>query len=136
MHENEHGESEVEEMKGRCCLLVVLLAIVCPARQDQTSGIEGFVTTDLTTVIPNAKIGVDSVTKGFHRETLTDASGYYLVAELSPGAYSIWAEVPGLGCIVYPHVAVYPGQIVRQDFHFARAKRYPETCEPGQKKSK
>ncbi|HEY3453814.1 MAG TPA: carboxypeptidase-like regulatory domain-containing protein [Bryobacteraceae bacterium] len=112
------------------------MAIVCAAQHDRASGIEGFVTADVTASIPNARIGVDSVTKGLHRETVTDASGYYLFSELNPGAYSVWAEVPGLGCIVYPHVVVFPGQIVRQDFHFVRARPYAETCEPIQKKVK
>lgn len=117
-------------------LLLVLLAIIAPAQQDPPSGIEGFVTSDIAAMIPNAKIGVDSVTRGFHRESVTNSSGYYLVNELNPGAYSVWAEVKGLGCIIYPHVAVFPAQRVRQDFHFVRAKRYPGSCEPLQKKSK
>jgi hypothetical protein len=122
-------------MPHRFCVLFILFGIVAGAQADRSSGIEGFVTSDIAAVIPNARIGVDSVTKGFHRETVTNASGYYLVDELNPGAYSVWAEVKGLGCIIYPHVAVFPGQRVRQDFHFARAKRYPGSCEPLQKKS-
>ena len=123
-------------MIRRCCLLITVLAIVCPAQHDRASGIEGFVTADVTASIPNARIGVDSATRGLHRETVTDSSGYYLVAELDPGAYSVWAEVPGLGCIVYPHVVVFPGQIVRKDFHFVRTKHYTKTCESCPKKLK
>ena len=123
-------------MGRRCCSLITLLTIVCPAQPDRASGIEGFVTADVTASIPNARIGVDSVSKGLHRETVTDVSGYYLVVELSPGAYSVWAEVPGLGCILYPRVIVFPGQIVRQDFHFVRTKRHANTCESIPKKLK
>lgn len=118
------------------CLLLLLLGMLAPAQQDhQSSGIEGFVTADFAAVVPNATVGIDSVTKGFHRQTATNTSGYYLIDELRPGAYSAWAEVRGLGCIIYPRVVVAPGQRVRQDFYFARAKRYPGNCEPLQKKS-
>jgi Carboxypeptidase regulatory-like domain len=123
-------------MARRYCFLLILLGIIAPARQNQPAGIEGFVTSDLAARIPNATIGVDSLTRGFHRQTATNTSGYYLVNELNPGAYSVWADVNGLGCIIYPHVTVFPGQRVRQDFHFVRAKRYPGACEPLQKKPK
>lgn len=120
----------------RYYLLLFLLTILAASEPGQRSGIEGFVTSDIGAAIPSATIGVDSVTRGFHRETVTDTSGYYLVGELNPGAYSVWAEVDGLGCIVYPHVEVLPGQLLRKDFYFARANRYPRNCEPLQRKSK
>ena len=123
-------------MRRRCCILAILLGTLLVAQSDQPSGIEGFVTSDIASVIPNATIGVDSVTRGFHRQTVTNTSEYYLADELNPGAYSVWAEVKGLGCIIYPHVAVFPGTRVRQDFYFVRAKRYPRSCEPVQKKTK
>lgn len=122
-------------MRRPYCLLL-LLCIMVSAQPDQSSGIEGFVTSDLATVIPNATVGVDNLTKGFHRETVTNTSRYYVIEQLNPGAYSISAEVKGVGCIIYPHVAVFPGQRVRQDFRFVRANRSPGGCEPLQKKSK
>jgi hypothetical protein len=120
----------------RCCVLLALLGLVGSSQPHDRSGIEGFVTSDVGAAIPNATVGVDSLTKGLHRESVTNTSGYYLVNELDPGAYSVRVEVKGLGCIVYPHVAVLPGHRVRQNFHFARAKRYPGNCEPAENQSK
>ena len=99
------------------------------AETDKPSGIDGFVTTELTAAVPGARVGIDSLSTGFHRETLTDVTGYYSIDDLTPGAYSIWAEVRGLGCIIYPRVALLPGKRVRQDFRFVRTRRYPGACD-------
>ncbi|HTU45428.1 MAG TPA: carboxypeptidase-like regulatory domain-containing protein [Bryobacteraceae bacterium] len=123
-------------MIRRGCLFLILFGVLAGSQTNEPSGIEGFVTSDIAAVIPNVKIGVDSLTRGLHREAATDNSGYYLVNDLSPGSYSVWAEVTGLGCIINPHVALFPGQRLRKDFFFARAKHYPGNCEPLEKKSK
>jgi hypothetical protein len=112
----------------QCLMFAVAAGLLAEARADEQSGIEGFVTTELTATVPGARVGIDSLSKGFHREATTDVMGYYSINDLTPGAYSIWAEVRGLGCIIYPHVALLPGKRVRQDFRFVRTKRYPETC--------
>ncbi|MFL6414925.1 MAG: carboxypeptidase-like regulatory domain-containing protein [Bryobacteraceae bacterium] len=116
---------------SRRCLILALAAglIAAAAEADDPSGIDGFVTAELTASVPGARIGIDSLSKGFHRETTTDVTGYYLMDDLTPGAYSIWAEVRGLGCIIYPRVALLPGKHVRQDFRFVRTKRYPGACD-------
>ena len=119
----------------RVCVLCLLIAGFAAYPMGPSSSIDGLVTSDIAGTIPNARIGVDKVTGGFHRETTTNSSGYYLVDDLSPGAYSVWAEVRGLGCIIYPHLAVPPGERIHQNFHFVRAKRYPGNCEPVQKRS-
>ncbi len=72
----------------------------------------------------------DSITKGLHRQAASNGCGYYLVDYFNPGAYSVWAEVKGLGCIIYRNISVFPGKRVRQDFHFVRAKRNPDNCQP------
>ena len=119
----------------RRCFYFILFVIVAVSQTDAPC-VEGFVTSDLASTIPDARVGIDSLTRGFHRETSTSSSGYYLLDDLMPGAYSVWAEVKGMGCIIYPHVALNPGQRLRQDFYFARAKRYPGNCEPLETKPK
>ena len=118
----------------KLCFSLFLAAVVRPQDQQQSSAIEGFVTSDLAAVVPNATIRLDSITKGYHRDTQANASGYYMFDELQSGAYSLCAEVRGLGCIIYPHIALMPGQHLRQDFSFVRTKRHPEGCEPPLKK--
>jgi len=117
-------------MARRCCLLLILVGVIFGEDPSQRSSIEGFVTSEITAPVPGAIVGIDSAMRSSHRETATNTSGYYFLGDLNPGAYSLWAEVKGFGCILYPHVALFAGQRLRQDFHFARTKHYPGNCEP------
>ena|SRR5579863_8160155 len=118
------------------CFALLLIAVATHGRQPQSAAIEGFVSSNLASVLPGAKVGVDSLTRGYHREAVTNTSGYYIVDELQSGAYSVYAEVPGYGCIIFPHVALMPGQHLREDFVFVRNRPYPGACEPPDKKAK
>lgn len=118
---------------NRYSTLFILAAATAAAPPEQHTLVEGFVTSEVAANVPGATVGVDSLTRGFHRQTATDFSGYYLIDNLKPGSYSVWAEVKGFGCIIYPHVAVFAGQRVREDFHFVHAKKYPGNCEPVEK---
>jgi len=113
----------------QCVAFAIAAGLLAAAERDTPSGIHGFVTTELIAAVPGARIGIDSLSKALHRETTTDVTGYYAMDDLTPGAYSIWADVRGLGCIIYPHVALLPGKRVRQDFRFVRTKRYPGACD-------
>ena len=116
------------------CLLLLCAAAIRPQEQREPAAVEGFVTSDIAAVVPGATIRLDSLARGYHRNAQTDMSGHYSIDEVQPGAYSLLAEVKGWGCIIYPHVTLDMGQHLRQDFVFARAKRYPEGCEPPPKK--
>lgn len=122
-------------IRHRLCLLLICAGFAIQGQQ-QYAAIEGFVTSDLAASLPGATIGIDSLTRGYHREAITNTSGFYSIEELQPGAYSIFAEAKGYGCIIYPRVALIPGQHLRQDFRFVRTKRYPEGCEPPKKSDK
>src|SRR5689334_14839630 len=121
------------QIRGTSRCLLLLFAAIVGGEPKQASSVEGFVTSELTASLPGAKIGLDGLAKPIHRETRTDASGYYFLGDLQPGAYTVWAEVTGLGCIIYPRVIVNYGERVRKDFQFIRGKR-PGGCEPLQKK--
>lgn len=53
--------------------------------------------------------------------------------EMRPGAYSVWADAKGYGCILIPHFVVHYGERVRQDFNFIGGKAYGG-CESVEKK--
>jgi hypothetical protein len=99
------------------------------------ASIEGFVTNDVAEFLPQAKIGAQSATGAIHRTATTDTSGYYLMQDIRPGSYTMWAEAKAYGCIVYPHITVGYGQRLRQDFRFAKVKRNPGNCEPLERSS-
>ena len=121
---------------NRLCCVLLCAGLTIQGGQQQSAAVEGFVTSDLASALPGTTIRIDTVTRGYHRETITNTSGFYSIQELPPGAYSIFAGYEAYGCIIYPQVALMPGQHLRQDFHFARAKRFPEGCEPAGKKAK
>ena len=118
------------------CLVLFLSAMTGRIESTAVSSIEGFVTNDVAEFISQAKIGAHSATGGIYRKAITDTSGYYLMQDIRPGSYSIWAEAKGYGCIVYPHVTVSYGQRLRQDFRFTKLNRNPGNCEPLEKSSK
>ena len=121
-----------------CLFLIVAGCTLCAQepRPSAAASIEGFVTSDIAAVVPGATIHLDRLTVDYHRETTTNTSGYYSMDELQPGAYSLYAEVRAYGCIIYPHIALMPGQRLRQDFVFVSAKRTPAPCEPPEKPPK
>ena len=122
---------------NRCCLFLLLAASLIGAQTDDRAGIEGFVTSDtLAAAVYGATVGIDSRAGSFHRQTTTNTSGYFLMDDLQPGGYSLWAEIKGYGCIIYPHVALFSGEPAYQGFHFVRTKRNPGNCEPVQKRVK
>jgi len=116
-----------------CCLFLLVTGSLLGAEAGDRSAVDGFVTRDMAAAVSGATIGIDSRTGDFHRQTTTNMSGYYSMDDLEPGGYSVWAEIKGYGCIIYPHVALFPGERTHQDFHFVRAKRSPGNCEPIQK---
>ena len=85
---------------SRC--LLFLIAVIGGGEPNQMSSVEGFVTSEVTASVADAKIGLDGLVRPIHRETRTDAAGYYFLRDLQPGAYILWADVAGLGCIMYP----------------------------------
>lgn len=121
-----------------CLYLIVAGSILCAQEPPPSAppAVEGFVTSDVTAIVPGATIHLDSRTLSYHRETTTDASGHYVMEDLRPGAYSLYAEVPAFGCITYPHIPLMPGQRLRQDFVFVRAKRTLTTGDPSERTRK
>lgn len=117
------------------CLLLFVAAPIGASDRDKSSGIEGTVTLNTTIHLAGVTIGVDSLARGTHIQSETNESGNYLFDDVRPGAYSMWAEAKGYGCILIPRVAVHYSERVRQDFNFVRGKSY-ESCEGVEKKKR
>lgn len=91
--------------------------------------IEGYVTTDASAPLAAVRIGVDSLTKTAHFEAQTNTSGYYVFENVTPGAYTVWADARGFGCVVIPRVIVNYGTRLRKDFQFTHGKK-KFSCDP------
>ena len=118
------------------CVAMLLVGLITTAEPVDPSGVDGFVKGDIGTALSTARIGIDSLSRVVHRETSTNSSGYYLIDNLESGGYSLWVEVSGHGCIYYPHITIFPGQRLHQDFEFTRTKKFPSSCEQPKKKTK
>jgi Carboxypeptidase regulatory-like domain len=110
--------------RKRLCVLGMIAAKMALAAAQKTSGVEGVVTID-GTAFAGVEVEASSASQGVFWETTTNSSGYYLLGDVRPGKYTMWAEMNGHGCIVIPRVLVKDGQHARQDFHFSKGKTYP-----------
>ena len=105
-------------------ILLIVLAGAMIASPKKTSGVEGVVTID-GSAFAGVEVEASSASLGAFWETSTNRSGHYVLDEIRPGRYTMWAEASGYGCIVIPQVVMKDGVRVRQDFHFRKGKTYP-----------
>lgn len=120
-------------MKARYwCVIFFIAGSSLASGPGKNSSIEGLVTLNGLTPLPNVTIGLENAARGTHFEAKTNTSGYYLFEEVRPGPYTIWAEAIGYGCILIPRLIVERGERVHQDFKFVRGKVGRE-CEPLEK---
>jgi Carboxypeptidase regulatory-like domain len=80
------------------CVGLVVMALLVPSvmlAQSTTNGaISGTVTDATGAVIPNLKVGLKSLEKGFTQEAKTNTQGFYQFTLLEPGTYSITIAAP------------------------------------------
>lgn len=77
-------------------LALMMLAFSVPAMaQSDNSQISGFVRDQAGAVVAGAKVTVRSETKVIERSAVTNADGYFIVANLPPDIYSVTVEQTG-----------------------------------------
>ncbi len=120
-------------MKFTKWCLIFLFTASTLATGPTRSSVDGLVTLNGISPLPDVTVGLEGLANGRHWQAKTNASGYYLFEDVRPGAYSMWADARGYGCILIPRVAAHQGERVRQDFSFVRGKAYG-ACEGSEKK--
>ena len=75
-------------------LLVASLATTLLAQWD-TSQMLGYVRDATDRVVPNAKVAIVNEGTGLERQSTTDAQGYFILANLPPGFYTVTVEMEG-----------------------------------------
>ena len=71
-------------------VMVVVLALMSPARAQTTSGlITGTISDSTGALIPDARVVLTNQATSVQRVAITDSAGYYAVPELQPGVYDI-----------------------------------------------
>jgi len=109
MKTNAHGAFVV-----RCCFaLIALILFACGAfAQSTTDGaIGGTVTDPSGAVVPNAKVTVSNKSTNAEQTANTDATGYFRVAKLQPGSYTVKVEATGLAPYTAEAVIVAIGSL-------------------------
>jgi len=106
-------------MKSLTCTFVCLLlaASVAQAQGVGTSGeITGTVTDASGAVLPKATVNVVDTQTGLKRTVVTNDTGQFRAAGLSPAIYDVSAELPGFATLIRRGVTVAIGQTVISDF--------------------
>jgi hypothetical protein len=106
-------------MKSLACVLVCFLfaTFMAHAQGVGSSGeITGTVTDSSGAVLPKATVNVVDTQTGLKRTAVTNSTGQFRVAGLSPATYDISAQVPGFGTEIRKGVTVAVGQTVTSDF--------------------
>lgn len=81
--------------RAMTALAVMLFVCVFAFAQSDTGTVAGFVKDASGAVIANAKVTITNESTRLERQTKTSETGYYSVANLPPGFYSITIEVAG-----------------------------------------
>jgi len=84
------------ERSGLCGFLVSVFSIPAMAQNVQINGaFHGTVSDTTGAVMPDAKVEVKNLTSGQVRTAITNESGFYTIAQLAPGHYSVSVSKQG-----------------------------------------
>ncbi len=112
-------------MKSIACVLVCLVfaTLMAHAQGVGTSGeITGTVTDSSGGVVPKAMVSVVDTQTSLKRTAMTNGTGQFRVAGLSPAVYDISAEMAGFATEIRRGVTVAVGQTVVADFKLNPSK--------------
>src|SRR5580704_6103283 len=77
------------------CLALLLLSISTVFGQSDNGSIAGFSKDPSGAVVPNAKVTLKNEATGVQQQEMTNASGYYVFTNVSPGLYTVDVEAAG-----------------------------------------
>ncbi|HEY2932726.1 MAG TPA: carboxypeptidase regulatory-like domain-containing protein [Acidobacteriota bacterium] len=89
-------------------LLVLTFAAWSAYGQSDSSQISGYVKDSSGAVIPGATVTVKNETRDFRRDAVTNDAGYYVVANVPPGLYTVSVELSGFKRFETTHKKVDP----------------------------
>jgi hypothetical protein len=95
--------------------LIATLAMMPAARAAELGAIVGRLTTPAGAPVANATVTAKRADGGAIRATLSGSDGVYSFGDLTPGAWTVTAEVPGLPAASTPALAVVTGKATRSD---------------------
>jgi outer membrane receptor protein involved in Fe transport len=96
-------------------VLILLGAAATLRAQTATGQINGTVRDTTGAVVPGAKVTITEPSKGISRTATTDANGDYVFALLSPGTYSVQAELQGFSIAKESDIQLFVDNFIRVD---------------------
>src|SRR6516164_8741735 len=96
-------------------LIVLAAALPVAARAAELGAIVGRLTTAAGAPVADATVTAKRADGGAIRATLSGSDGVYSFGDLTPGAWTVTAEVPGLPAASTPALAVVTGKATRSD---------------------
>src|SRR5947208_3021733 len=109
----------VRKFSGILFVLFLCLCAVPVVGMAQTAtGIIGNVSDPTGAIIPGVTITVTNKANGTVRSTLTNETGYYSIPQLTPGTYSVKAEMVGFKTVVQADTDVLINTTPRIDIQF------------------
>jgi outer membrane receptor protein involved in Fe transport len=97
-----------------CVISVLYLLLISPGLRAQSTtdgAIAGTVTDASGAAVPNASVTVTNKGTNLSQGVATDESGYFRVAKLQPGSYTMKVEAPGLASFTAENVIVQIGSV-------------------------
>ena len=110
--------------------LIATLAMLPAARAAELGAIVGRLTTPAGAPVANATVTAKRADGGAIRATLSGSDGVYSFGDLTPGAWTVTAEVPGLPAASTPALAVVTGKATRSDLVMNAAPPAPPGVAP------
>jgi uncharacterized membrane protein len=94
------------------CLVAMLLSAPCSRAQLTTTGtITGTVTDSTGAGVPRASVSITNEGTGIESKTMTNASGSFAVAGLSPGTYTVKVSKQGFETYLERDIILHPTQV-------------------------
>src|SRR6516162_6807415 len=95
--------------------LIATLAMLPAARAAELGAIVGRLTTPAGAPVANATVTAKRADGGAIRATLSGSDGVYSFGDLTPGAWTVSAQVEGLPSVSMPSLVVVTGKATRSD---------------------
>ncbi len=103
-------EKKLQWASGAGLVFILLIVAVVASGQGYFGTVSGLLTDRTGAVISGAKITLTDQEKGYKRSTTSDGSGRYLYRSVSPGLYTVVAEMPGFEKIERTNIRVNVGE--------------------------
>jgi hypothetical protein len=114
----------MRNLKYWLLLLLIVPAIAIPLtiklREGNTGSIEGLVVDDRGLPIARATVQASDIMRAGFTAAVSQPNGFYRIADLAGGRYSLWVEAKGHSSGWIPLVIVEEGRVTKKDIQLKR----------------